>query len=171
MTGTIILFPSGNEKLAYMHNPKSGSSLIHESIQTQEELINRTLKIKRHVNPQFFTIVRNPFTRFIDVYESYIKTKSLDPFSHVSGHIRLKDYLDCLLGIIDMHGTLATFDTHLRPQYQNLGNGTIQPNFIGHLEDPESIQDYLSKFGYSMKFQPEKYQDETQRSAMDLGQA
>jgi hypothetical protein len=158
-------------KLAYIRNPKAGSTSLSFAMlaavypeikyyKLSAEKINTItdvyLKRKISISERsftYFTAVRNPFARLVSVYRSFFE-KASDRFI----------YDDYLFGILKRDNSFREFvntletipdflkDQHLRPQHTFLKyyqRKNMEVN-IFHLESPNSIDLFLSPYQTSL---------------------
>lgn len=177
VTRAIVYLPEF--KLAYLNNPKVACSTIKSSMwRAADEKAGQVSfdgKPHRRARSPFvktagqmgamdrefaaatlFTIVRNPFSRFLSAYLDKIASPTRDPrvwpeiapllgFDHAD-RPSLGAFLERLA-----HQDPETVDPHFAPQYVNVLADYITPDFTGYLEDMESVMRFLARHGIPLR--------------------
>ncbi|WP_160153824.1 sulfotransferase family 2 domain-containing protein [Microbulbifer sp. ALW1] len=156
--------PSPSAKLIYWQNPKVACSSIKKSLWKLEKGQEpENVHIRREspfpylsdlgVNApeyDFFTIVRNPYSRVLSAYLDKIG-KGADrhiwwPFCRDFGIPRstTKEQFNFLSFLKALKSTSPhNLDPHFRPQFHNLLPTIVPYSFIGFLEEQGSVQSFL----------------------------
>ena len=136
---------SENGLIFYSENNKSGCSTIKKSIGAKRIPYGKYFSL--HAVP-IFSVVRNPYSRFLSSFRYCCLHRSTEHFKNWSpSECTIENYLS-FLESTSKNGDFAMFDRHQRPQSYNLCINKINYNFIGKLEHLKEVFDYLSSFGY-----------------------
>jgi hypothetical protein len=166
--------------LVYLNNPKAGCSTVKFSLWTALDALNGKTSFggnvhARHADPfvrdvfalgpqeaekfggaRIFSIVRNPYSRVLAAYldkiphdpvvwAAFRKGFGLRP-DLTRDEFSFRDFLR----LVDVAAP-DLLDGHFRPQVANLLMPHAKPDFIGYLEDMESVKDYLAGFGVAVR--------------------
>lgn len=162
----IIHFPG--QKISYAQNPKVACTSIETSLWAAYEPDNVPEKIHKEksvrkpyfsdlktltcaqceelVQSQFFTVVRNPYARFLSAFSN--KVQQRQPWSNIHRRCGFTDATqpsmsELLERLRDLNP--AEIDHHFRPQHLNVLYGFAPLSVIGHLEHFSDIVAFLSK--------------------------
>lgn len=168
----IVHFPGQN--VTYVQNPKVACTSIEASLWTAYEPDNVPDKIHREKNirrpyfsdlkaltsaqceellqSEFFTVVRNPYARFLSAYSN--KVQQPQPWARIHRKCGFADdtrpsMSELLERLRDLNP--AEIDHHFRPQHLNVLYGFAPLSVIGHLEHFSVIADFLSKHGIKVE--------------------
>ena len=162
-THVTIIGGNSNYPINYMLNCRSGSTTFKSS------LLNGISSTEKFIPEDFsrplFSVVRNPYSRVLSQYTCYRDDFMSDGIISVGMHEfaksnnlevgNYKEWLtfDIYIEILyDLMGYIHIWDHHYRPQSLNLLHGLIRPSFIGHLEDMETVKQYLKNYNLIPKF-------------------
>lgn len=171
------LYLHSTQPLLYVSNAKVACSTFKKSIwqSTSPESFDKTSKPHDRIRGPFvpnlrqiaqnnmarlreasiFTVVRNPYSRFLSAYQDKILRDPRDP--HVwkalqtrygfkgSARPSIQKILHCLRAD-DPHFV----DQHFSPQALNLSWGAIDYDFVGHLENMQPTADFLAGHGITI---------------------
>ncbi|WP_115070719.1 sulfotransferase family 2 domain-containing protein [Synechococcus sp. UW179B] len=136
---------SSNGLLFYSENNKSACSTIGKTIGAKR--IPHEKYFNLHAVP-IFSVVRNPYSRFMSSFLYNCRHRSQDYFINWSpSDCTIDNYLT-FLEYHSKEDNFRRFDPHQRPQSYNLCIDDINYDFIGKLEHLKGVLDYISSFGY-----------------------
>lgn len=163
------LYLHSNRPLLYISNAKVACSTFKQSIwqSTSPETFGETSKphdrihgpfvsnlhhiaqnAERLLDATIFTVVRNPYSRFLSAYQDKVLRDPRDP--HVWKALKTRyNFKDTETPSIQrvLHCLRADesnfVDQHFSPQSLNLSWGAIDYNFVGHLENMQATADFL----------------------------
>lgn len=161
--------------VVYLHNPKVACSTMKKSLWLRSDEIRGTStftgqphdrprspfpmrleKIVPHIEElvaaKFVAIVRNPFTRALSAYLDKVakEKRDLAVWIPLARSLGLKpgdrpSFGEFLTRIVDLDPWVM--DRHFTPQYVNVLSDYVTPDFVGHLEDMDSVEKYLGGQG------------------------
>lgn len=109
-------------------------------------------KIPELMNSQFFSVVRNPYHRFLSAYldkvgnrensNAWNRIKKSLGFGEFAPPPPLEYLLDTMLDLDPFE-----IDHHFRPQYINLMHGFLPLDYLGNLEDLTGLNSFLAQQG------------------------
>lgn len=161
-----IHFPG--QQVTYLQNPKVACTSIETSLWAAYEPgnvpsnVHREKQIRREsffylrnltnaqckelLNSEFFTVVRNPYARFLSAYLNKVQNEK--PWARIHKHCGFQSLVkpsisELLERFKDLD--LAGIDHHFRPQHINLLVGFAPLSVTGHMEHFSEIVTYLSK--------------------------
>jgi hypothetical protein len=168
----VKLLKCNNISLVYVNNPKVACSSIKLSILKEKRLIHDN-KIYTDYSSvlgcDFFSVVRNPFDRALSAYlnmvtvetDIWMSTMKLYSdiqdvsYSNVFKPISFRDFLEVLNVIANSQP--EKLNPHFRCQYFNLAPDVIKYQFIGRLDDMDTVTSYLNEKGIQLEnFTPHK---------------
>ena len=136
---------SSNGLLFYSENNKSGCSTIRKSIGAKRIPYEKYFNL--HAVP-IFSVVRNPYSRFMSSFLYCCRHRSSEYFRNWStSDCTIDNYLTALEDV-SKKDIFRRLDPHQRPQSYNLCIDDISYDFIGKLEYLDEVLDYTSSFGY-----------------------
>ena len=101
---------------------------------------------------QFFSVVRNPYSRFLSGYLNKVKRRG--PWRNKTSHRfgvegtpapSIEEFLE-IVKAADLH----SMDPHFRPQYINLLHGPISLDHVGYFEQMDAVGQYLLRYGITL---------------------
>jgi len=164
--------------LVYLNNPKAGCSSIKESLWKKADAasghasycgnphdMNANPFVKnvfaresfdhdRLKSATFFSAVRNPFARALSAYLdkiapqdcNVVRTEFCKRFAvPATEPVSFRSFLDIVAS-----EKPELLDAHFRPQHLNLLMTVCRPHFIGCIEAPAGLSEFLGKFGIEL---------------------
>lgn len=162
------------QSVTYIQNPKVGSTSItltlwrrHDPEHTPENphaarkeapfLRQNELtaeNIKSLTDSTFFSVVRNPYARFLSAYLNKIASRG-KPWQRISESFGMSpDTIPSLSELIEVMMGIdpSTIDHHFKPQHMNLLYGFAPIDFVGHMEKMEDVSEFLSERGFPLEY-------------------
>jgi hypothetical protein len=99
---------------------------------------------------EFFTVVRNPYARFVSAFLNKVQRSAwLKISAHFGMEPEPRPSVKELLALI--HDMPATdLDQHFRPQHINVLHGLAPIDFLGHMERMDEVTAFLDRHGFRM---------------------
>ena len=162
------------QPLTYLHNPKVASKSIEATLwkahdpaapdnphETTEKPFLRTKELTEKdlqglLGSQFFTVVRNPYARFLSAFLNKIRKKPDRPYpAWDKRSARFGMSPEARPSIEDLLAAMReipadTLDKHFRPQHLNVLYGVAPIDFLGYLEKMEEVEGFLRGHGVAL---------------------
>jgi hypothetical protein len=162
----VKLLKCNNISLVYVNNPKVACSSIKLSILKEKQLIHDNKIYTNYssvLSCDFFSVVRNPFDRALSAYlnmvtvetDIWMSTMKLYcdiqgvSYSDVFKPVSFSKFLE-VLNVIS-NSQPEKLNPHFRCQYFNLSPDVIKYQFIGRLDDMETVASYLNEKGIQLE--------------------
>jgi hypothetical protein len=161
------------QPISYLNNPKVGCTSIALTMWRVHNPTNVPRIPHRHderpfirnfldfpesasaslLQSRFFTVVRNPFARTLSAYLNKVGLGK-KPWIRISATMGLSPDVhpsleDLLQAMIDSNP--FTIDKHFQPQWMNVLHGFAPLDYLGHMEQMDSVADYLQQFGFALE--------------------
>ena len=150
--------------LTYLSNPKVACSTIKNSLLNgcDGNVHSEIEQICTHPNDQhhtIFTVTRNPFSRALSCYKNKIgwgKEATGQIWSNFSKRFNLPlkyqpSFYEYLKKLADSEDSPESFDIHYRPQFFCLHAKHITPSYVGRLEHPQNLREFLGRFSIDLQ--------------------
>ena len=152
------LFCAASANLTLIANPKAGATTLKKSLAPElgddlHKQARRLLPPPKSTDTVFFAVTRNPYSRALSCYkDKFTRDNPVRRAFFKKYQLRTTEPL----GFTGFLETLArdpnrqAMNPHYRPQTYNLLSEHITPSYLGRIERPEQLAEFLSNHNFKL---------------------